>query len=68
MSRQSPTRSGRQTHLTVDTERFVRSGWGFDYLSGVETNKNGVAILFNDTFEYKIFEAFRDPDGSYIGC
>ena len=59
----------QETHLTVDSERFVRSGWGFDcYLSGVETNKNGVAILFNDTFEYKIFEAFRDPDGSYIGC
>ena len=52
--------------LTVDSERFVRSGWCFDcYLSGVETIKNGVAILFN-TFEYKIFEVFRDPDGSYI--
>ena len=35
-------------------------------MSGVETNKNGVAILFNNTFEYKIFEDFRDPDGSYI--
>ena len=25
-----------------------------------------MAILFNNTFEYKIFEVFRDPDGSYI--
>ena len=25
-----------------------------------------MAILFNNTFEYKIFEDFRDPDGSYI--
>ena len=59
----------QETHLTVDSERFLRSGWGFDcYLSGVETNKNSVAILFNNTFEYKIFEVFRDPDGSYIGC
>ena len=44
----------QETHLTVDSERFVRSGWGFDcYFSGVETNKNGVAILFKNTFEYK---------------
>ena len=57
----------QETHLAADSECFVRSGWGFDcYLSGVETNKNGVAILFNNTFEYKIFEDFRDPDGSYI--
>ena len=59
----------QETHVTVDSEHFVRSGWGFDcYLSGVETNRNGVAILFNNTFEYKIFQVFRDPDGSYIGC
>ena len=51
----------QETHLTVDSERFVRSGWGFDcYLSGVETNKNSVAILFNNTFEYKIFKVFRE--------
>ena len=25
-----------------------------------------MAILFNNTFEYKIFEVFRDPYGSYI--
>ena len=25
-----------------------------------------MAKLFNNTFEYKIFEVFRDPDGSYI--
>ena len=57
----------QETHLAVNSECFARSGWGFDcYLSGVETNKNSVAILFNNTFEYKIFEVFRDPDGSYI--
>ena len=56
----------QEMHLKVALERFVGSGWCFDcYLSGVETNKNGAAILFN-TFEYKIFEVFRDPDGSYI--
>ena len=59
----------QETHLTVDSECCVRSGWGLDcYLSGVETNKNGVAILFSNTFEYKIFEVFRDPNGSYIRC
>ena len=70
----------RNTLLTVDSECFLRSGWSFDcYLSGVETNKNGVAILFNNTFEYKTFEVFRDTlevildvevlkNGSYIRC
>ena len=35
-------------------------------MSGVETNKNSVAILFNNTFECKIFKVFRDPDGIYV--
>ena len=34
-------------------------------MSGVETNKKGVAIVFN-TCEYKISDLARDPDGCYI--
>ena len=57
----------QETHLKFEDEHFIRSGWGFVcFLTGVETNKNGVATLFNNTFECKVFTTVRDPmDVSY---
>ena len=52
----------QETHLKFEAGRFIRSGWGFDcFLSGVETNKNDVAVLFSDAFECNIFDTVRDP-------
>ena len=57
----------QETHLKSGSENFIRSCWGYNlWLSGKETNKNGVAIMFNNNFEYKIHNVFRDPDGCYI--
>ena len=54
----------QETHLTTEKENFVRSEWGYNvWLAGAVTNANGVAILFNSTFEYKIYEVKRDPGG-----
>ena len=57
----------QETHLTTDMENFIRSAWGYNvWLSGATTNSNGVAILFNSTFEYKLYNTKRDPNGCYI--
>ena len=57
----------QETHLTYNQENFIRSSWGFNcYLAGSETNRNGVAILFNNNFDYKVYNVIRDVNGSYI--
>ena len=57
----------QETHLKYDDESFIRSCWGYDiWLAGSESNKNGVAILFNNNFEYKLHNIIRDPDGCFI--
>ena len=53
--------------LKFEAEHFIRSGWGFEcFLSCAETNKNGVPVLFNNTFEHKVLKAVRDPSGCFI--
>ena len=57
----------QETHLKTQSENFIRSCWGYNiWLSGSDTNKNGVAILFNNNFEYKVHKVIRDPEGAYI--
>ena len=57
----------QETHLIEKSEKFIRASWGYNvWLSGSETNKNGVAILFNNTFEYKIVDVVKDCHGCYI--
>ena len=57
----------QETHLKTESENFIRASWGYNvWLCGSETNKNGVAILFNNNFEYKLFDVIRDPHGCYI--
>ena len=47
--------------------KFVRMLWGYDlYLAGNSTNSNGVAILFNSTFEHKVHKTIVDPEGHYL--
>lgn len=42
---------------------FIKASWSLKYyLFGVETNKNGVAILFGNTFEYKVFGIIRESN------
>ena len=54
-------------HLKFEAEHFIRSGWGFEcFMSHAEINKNGVPVLFNNTFEHKVLKAVRDPSGCFI--
>ena len=57
----------QETHITLASENYFRSVWGYNlWVAGADTNKNGVAIIFSPTFEYKIREVIRDREGSYI--
>ena len=57
----------QETHITLTSENYFRSVWGYNlWVAGADTNRNGVAIMFSPTFEYKIKEIIRDRAGSYI--
>ena len=57
----------QESHWKADSQSYIRAAWGYNvWLSGKETNKNGVAILFNNNFEYKLYNVIKDPDGCYI--
>ena len=57
----------QETHIKETSENYFRATWGYDlWAAGSETNKNGVAILFSPSFEYKIREVIRDPEGQFI--
>ena len=43
----------QECHWKSDSEKYIRAAWGYNaWVCGKETNKNGVAILFNNNFEY----------------
>ena len=47
----------QDTHFTEDDENIIRSEWGHDcYISPGRSNARGVAVLFNNNFEYKVLK------------
>ena len=57
----------QETHWMTESENIIRNDWGFDViLNGTATNKNGVAILFRNNFEYTIHKVIRGNNGSYL--
>jgi exonuclease III len=57
----------QETHVTSLQEDFFQNAWGFKaWTCGIETNKNGVAILFNNNFDFKVLDIIKDPGGCYI--
>ena len=57
----------QETHFVSTSENFIRSCWGYDcFVVGEHTNKGGVAILINNTFEYKILNCVKSNNNCYI--
>ena len=51
----------QDTHFTPQKELDIRNQWGFDaYFSSYTSNARGVAILFNNNFEFKILNEKKD--------
>jgi exonuclease III len=57
----------QETHITTASKPFLRSCWGYEaWTCGINTNKNGVSILFNNKFDHKVIEVIKDEGGCYI--
>ena len=57
----------QETHLTKKDHNMLLKEWNVEYhIAGESTNSRGVAILLNNTFEYKIIQSKKDPNGRYI--
>ena len=57
----------QETHWTSDLEEQIAKEWGFDCIvNGSATNKNGVAILFCNNFEFTVHNIIRGNNGSFL--
>ena len=57
----------QDTHWVNNDEKQIKSTWNNDVIiNGAKTNSRGVAILFNNNFEYSIINVDRDDIGNYL--
>lgn len=50
-----------------DESRWLQLSWGYKcYIAPYTSNSRGVAILFNNSFEYKVNGILADPLGNYL--
>ena len=57
----------QDTHFTCDIENHVRNSWGYEsFFSSFASNSRGVALLFNNTFEFKVLKEKKDLNGNYL--
>jgi exonuclease III len=57
----------QDVHLTKEMESVVRAEWGLNcYFSSYKSNARGVAILFNNNFEYKVNQLKFDTKGNML--
>lgn len=57
----------QDTHFEKKLEKYITSEWGYQaYFASNNSISRGVAILFNNTFEFKIKKVIRDIYGNYI--
>ena len=57
----------QDTHFDRKMEKYIQSEWGYKaYFASYKTNSRGVAVLFNNNFEFKIRSVKKDQNGNYI--
>ena len=57
----------QDTHFSPKLEQYIRAEWGYTaYFSSKNSNSRGVAILFNNDFEFKVKGIYKDNDGNFI--
>ena len=55
------------THSTNNVENQWHTEWGYDaYFSSYASNSRGVAILFKNSFEFKVHRDIKDKNGNFI--
>ena len=57
----------QEAHCTTNSSGVWEAEWSYTALfSGVASNKEGVAVLFNNNFCFKILKQFCDKEGRCI--
>ena len=57
----------QDTHLEGKIENYVQSEWGYKcFFASHTSNARGVAVLFNNNFEFRINDIKRDINGNFI--
>ena len=57
----------QDTHFTEREENYIRAQWGFEcFFSSYNSQSRGVAILFNNNFEYKLNRIKKDQQGNKL--
>ena len=57
----------QDTHFTEREENYIRAQWGYEcFFNSYNSQSRGVAILFNNNFEYKLNKLKKDQQGNKI--
>jgi exonuclease III len=57
----------QDTHFETKLEKQIRAEWGYEcFFASFSSQSRGVAILFNNNFDFKITKVIKDTRGKYI--
>lgn len=57
----------QDTHFTSKDEKYIRTQWGYEcFFSNFSSQSRGVAILFNNNFEFQLHNIEKDDNGNKL--
>ena len=57
----------QDTHFSKAKERIIENEWGYKaFFNSFNSQSRGVAILFNNNFEFKIHSSLNDETGNFL--
>ena len=57
----------QETHLIQKDFNMLSKEWNLEYyIAGDSTNSRGVMVMLNNTFEYKVKQFIKDPEGRCV--
>lgn len=57
----------QDTHFTTNEEKYIRTMWGFEcFFSNFSSQSRGVAIMFNNNFEFQVHKIHKDETGNKL--
>ena len=57
----------QDTHFDLKLEPYIKSEWGYTcYFASYSSQSRGVAVMFNNNFEFKIKKVYKDTEGNFI--
>lgn len=57
----------QDTHFEKNTEKNILAEWGYQgFFSSFTSNARGVAVMFNNNFEFKVKRVIKDTVGNYV--